>query len=102
MIKQKSNGQFSVKLELPFWSLLSKAIQCRLHFEGSELESYLWCLLTEIAEKLESPKRTISLRASEVLALFDEENMKYLDCPTQILIRNEILPIKDKIFLNKT
>ena len=67
-------------------SILRLAVQQRLHFDESP--DYLHYLLEEALDKLEGD--SCKLRKSEFFALFQEATMRYIDLPTQMLIRQAV------------
>lgn len=83
MARQLKGGKVSVKLGKETMVILRLAVQQRLHFE--ELPDHLHYLLEEALESLEG--KSCKLRKSEFFAVFQEETMRYVDVPTQLLIR---------------
>ena len=103
MIKQRKNGTYSLKLEEELWNVIRLALRSRLHFESEDLQVFIWCLLESILTKLEERVTgTICLRDYELFALFDEATMKYLDETTQIILNNELNPLRKNLFHHKT
>ena len=99
-IKITKDGAFSLKMEWPLWEVLEKALQKRILEDGLGMEFYLWCLLKEILQKIQlNDSASLKLRRSEFFALFDESTMRWVDEPTQILLREFITPLhKDLLF----
>lgn len=86
MARQLKSGRIAVKLGKETMEILRLAVQQRMHFE--ELPDHLHYLLEEALERLEG--KSCKLRKSEFFAVFQEETMRYVDVPTQLLIRQAV------------
>ena len=86
MARTLKSGKIAVKLSEETMSILRLAIQQRLHFDESP--DYLHYLLEEALDKLVGD--SCKLRKSEFFALFEEATMRYIDLPTQLLIRQAV------------
>jgi len=84
MAKLLKSGKIAIKLSPEAQSILRRAVQIRL--EMDELPHYLEYLLQEALERLQGDQ--CKLRKSEFFALFQEDNMIYIDEPTQLLLRD--------------
>ncbi len=86
MARTLKSGKIAVKLSEETMSILRLALQQRLHFDESP--DYLHYLLEETLDKLVGD--SCKLRKSEFFALFQEASMRYIDLPTQLLIRQAV------------
>lgn len=84
MAKLLKSGKIAVKLSPETQAILRRAVQVRL--EMDKLPHYLEYLLQEAQEKLQGEH--CKFRKSEFFALFQEDNMIYIDEPTQLLLRD--------------
>lgn len=86
----ENNGKISVQLKQDEICAVQLAIRSALYLEADQLDTWLYCLLTETLEEMTGVTDEISLRKSAFFAVFSPMVMKYIDVPTQILLRSRI------------
>lgn len=83
-IKKLKNGRYKLVLDDDLRRVLTQAIAASLHFEGEEMEDYLFALLSETLLALNT-EEVPKLPQSAVLAMLRISG-NYLDEPTQLLL----------------
>lgn len=83
-IKKLKNGRYKLVLDDDLRRVLTQAVAASLHFEGEEMEDYLFALLSETLHALNT-EETPKLPQSAVLAMLRVSG-NYLDEPTQLLL----------------
>lgn len=86
MAKSLKSGKIAVKLSPDTIQILRKAVRIRIELD--QQPNYLEFLLEEAYAKLEGEK--CSFRKSEYFALFHQDTMRYIDIPTQMIIREAV------------
>lgn len=90
-VKILKDGRYSIALEGELRDLLVLAISRRIHDHHPGLPIYLHCLLHEAFTALASADgNRVKLRRSEYFAVFDPAVMRYIDEPTQNIIREQV------------
>lgn len=83
-IKQLKDGRFKFALNDELREVLVKALAACLHFDGEEMEDYLFALLRETLDQLQEQEQP-KLQRSQVLAMMRYTG-SYIDEPTQLVI----------------
>lgn len=89
-VKRLKDGRFKLVLDEDLRRVLVQAIAASLHFEGEEMEDYLFALLSETLRALQQ-QDTPKLPESAVLAMLRISG-NYLDEPTQLLLLGLVSP----------
>lgn len=90
-VKILKDGRISLALSEEMIDILSIAINQALFYDEQDLPEYLYYLLYEIREKLQDAHGRLKLRRSEFFALFSSWNIRYIDDPTQILLKEKVI-----------
>lgn len=83
-IKRLKGGKYKLQIEDELRAVLAHALAAALHFEGENMEDFLFALLSETLEDIRS-KETPRLTRSQLLALV-RNTRDYIDEPTQLYI----------------
>jgi hypothetical protein len=83
-IKRLKGGKYKFQVEEDVRAVLAHALAAALHFEGEQMEDYLFALLSETLEEIRS-QETPRLARSQVLALL-RSTRDYIDESTQLYI----------------
>ena len=83
-IKRLKGGKYKFQIEDELRAVLAHALAAALHFEGEQMEDFLFALLSETLEEIRS-EETPRLARSQVLALV-RHTRDYIDEPTQLYI----------------
>ncbi len=83
-VKFLKDGRYKLSLDDDLRGVLGQAMAAALHFDGEEMEDYLFALLSETLRTVET-QETPSLPHSAVLAMLRVAG-KYLDEPTRFFL----------------
>lgn len=89
-IKRLKDGRFKLVLDEDLRRAITQAVAASLHFEGEDMEDYLFALLSETLRALQQ-QDTPRLPESALLAMLRVSGT-YLDEPTQLLMLSLITP----------
>lgn len=81
-VKRLKGGGYKLMIDEDLRSVLVHALAAALHFEGEDMEDYLYALLSETLEEIRS-KEEPRLKSSQLLALL-RNTKDYIDEPTQL------------------
>ncbi len=88
-IKRLKDGRYKLLLDDDLRSVLSHALAAAMHFDGEDMEDYLFALLSETLEIIRD-QETPRLHRSQLLALI-QHTEGYIDEPTQLFFMS-LLP----------
>lgn len=91
MMKALKNGMIGLKLSEELIEVLKQAINQAIWYDQDDLPEYLYFLLLEVQEKLHDSDGKLKLRKSEFFALFSSWSLRYIDDPTQVLMKEKII-----------
>ncbi|MFZ4427524.1 MAG: hypothetical protein ACOYOO_10225 [Saprospiraceae bacterium] len=83
-IKRLKGGKYKLQIEEDLRAVLVHALAAVIHFEGEDMEDYLFALLAETLEEIRS-REVPRLMRSQLLALV-RNTRDYIDEPTQLYI----------------
>ncbi len=83
-VKFLKDGRYKLSLDDDLRGVLGQAMAAALHFDGEEMEDYLFALLSETLRAVET-QETPRLTHSAVLAMLRVAG-KYLDEPTRFFL----------------
>lgn len=83
-VKFLKDGRYKLSLDDDLRGVLGQAMAAALHFDGEEMEDYLFALLSETMRAVET-QDTPRLPRSAVLAMLRAAG-KYLDEPTRFFL----------------
>lgn len=89
IIKRLKGGKYKLQIDEDLRAVLAHALAAAIHFEGENMEDFLFALLSETLEEIHS-RETPRLMRSQLLALV-RYGRDYIDEPTQLYIMS-LLP----------
>jgi hypothetical protein len=81
-VKRLKGGRYKLQIDGDLRGVLAHALAAAIHFEGDDMEDYLFALLSETLEEIQT-REYPRLRRSQMLAMM-HNTREYIDEPTQL------------------